>query len=197
MIAQDTNKKSYSPVLGLRPLRGQNKIAIRMIKHFEEACFPEAWSYASIHSGLEHGNFFIFIDDKGELFHNFGSSYASKSHELSNFRAKGYAIIRFIAIESTIETSMETSMENSIENSMELLRLGVEPVFRRNGLARKILLALDKISADNGVHKMLIELRENNFSARNLYQACGYNIVGQRKNYYNDSCNALIMEKIV
>ncbi len=190
MIAQDTNKKSYSPVPGLRPLRGQNKIAInkiaiRMIKHFEESCFPEAWSCASIHSGIEHGNFFIFIDDKGELFHNFGSSYAPKSHELSNFRAKGYAIIRFIAIESTIG------------NSMELLRLGVEPVFRRNGLAKKILLALDKISADNGIHKMLIELRENNFSARNLYQACGYNIVGKRKNYYNDSCNALIMEKIV
>lgn len=44
--------------------------------------------------------------------------------------------------------------------------------------------------------KIMLEVRENNISALNLYNKCGFNIINRRKKYYDDE-DAIIMERII
>ena len=41
----------------------------------------------------------------------------------------------------------------------------------------------------------MLEVRQSNFKAINLYEKCGFKVIYVRKNYYKDE-NALIMEAI-
>ena len=44
--------------------------------------------------------------------------------------------------------------------------------------------------------KVLLEVRESNISAINLYSKCGFKEINRRKNYY-DGEDAIIMERIL
>lgn len=72
----------------------------------------------------------------------------------------------------------------------ELLRIAVRPEFRRRGFAR-ILMANLRIPG-----RILLEVAENNVAAIELYKSTGYQAIANRKNYYSDGSNCLVMEKI-
>lgn len=44
--------------------------------------------------------------------------------------------------------------------------------------------------------KLMLEVREDNLSALNLYKKCGFKEIHRRKKYYND-CDAIIMERMI
>lgn len=65
----------------------------------------------------------------------------------------------------------------------ELLLLGVQPVFRRRGLAGKLLDDLGQNARERGANRLLLEMRAGN-PAELLYRKRGFRQIGVRKKYY-------------
>ncbi len=156
------------------------------IRRLEERCFCSedsthnsySWSYQNIVSALEHNNFILMIDSKGIV-----KNIPFTPHFVSCIPSLGYILGRYCQAESWVE----------------LLRLGVDPAFRQQGLAKKLLLGLELFIEKylNEVRRILLELSSNNHAALALYQSCHYKKVGQRKAYFSGKSDALLMEKVL
>jgi len=71
--------------------------------------------------------------------------------------------------------------------------LGVLPEYRRQGIARTLLLECEKrLNAS----RLRLCVRLDNAGAIRLYEQEGYQNVGTWTKYYNDGGDALVMEKI-
>jgi ribosomal protein S18 acetylase RimI-like enzyme len=70
--------------------------------------------------------------------------------------------------------------------------LGVLPEYRRQGIARALLLKCEKLLHAN---RLRLCVRLDNAGAIRLYEKEGYQRVGIWAKYYNDGCDALVMEK--
>ena len=75
----------------------------------------------------------------------------------------------------------------------ELLGLVVHPSYRRQGvgltLMRDILTNIQKDDAT----ELWLEVRADNVAAIALYNQCGARVTGQRKGYYRDGVDAVLM----
>ena len=65
--------------------------------------------------------------------------------------------------------------------------LAVSPAFRRHGVARQLLAQALMLAYESGARQALLEVRETNQAAQNLYARFGFEAVGIRKAYYNDT----------
>jgi ribosomal-protein-alanine N-acetyltransferase len=79
-----------------------------------------------------------------------------------------------------------------VEGEGELLNLAVDPVFRRHGVARRLLCELT--SRHPGI--LWLEVREGNAAARNLYKSLGFVEVSARRNYYPDRGESAIVMNV-
>lgn len=83
-----------------------------------------------------------------------------------------------------------------ITDQLHITNLAVEPQERGNGLAKKLLDELVRLSRKEGINKATLEVRVSNDAAINLYRKNGFAIVGRRPKYYiNNQEDALIMWK--
>ena len=71
--------------------------------------------------------------------------------------------------------------------------LAVEPSHRGKGIAEGLIGAAEKASGKVGCK---LEIREDNFKARTLYERLGYKPAGQRPGFYEDGATAILMTKI-
>lgn len=77
----------------------------------------------------------------------------------------------------------------------ELLRLAVDPVERRRGVARRLVEeGLDRLRRQ-GIETCHLEVRTDNEGAIALYQALGFEQTGRRRGYYRDGTDALVFSK--
>jgi len=67
----------------------------------------------------------------------------------------------------------------------EILSLGVQPSYRRRGLARRLLREALVQAASNGGRMVFLEVGEDNDSAWKLYKSEGFEQVGRRPEYYD------------
>ena len=82
----------------------------------------------------------------------------------------------------------------SLGDEGELQRIAVNPQVQGQGIARKLMEAMDTIARMKGVRQMALEVRESNQRARNLYKSCGFKQEAVRRGYYhNPAEDALIM----
>ena len=78
----------------------------------------------------------------------------------------------------------------------QITNIATHPDFRRLGLARQIMGAIDAFSAERGIAFLSLEVREQNLAARSLYTSCGWSEAGLRKGFYSKPRdNAVIMTK--
>ena len=69
------------------------------------------------------------------------------------------------------------------------------PAVRGKGVATALLSALFTAGQARGVTDFFLEVREGNAPARRLYEKLGFEIIGLRKNYYEDPKeNAVLMK---
>lgn len=80
-----------------------------------------------------------------------------------------------------------------IAPEVHLLNLAVAPLFRRLGLARRLLSAMVTIGCRAGAHTFFLEVRSTNHGAIALYEAYGFKVTGQRPGYYEDGEDAHLM----
>ena len=74
----------------------------------------------------------------------------------------------------------------AIPPEFELLRVGVLPAFRANGIGQALLQALFAAMKQKNATKGFLEVRATNAGARKLYEKNGYTLCGERKNYYKN-----------
>ncbi len=77
----------------------------------------------------------------------------------------------------------------------EITMIAVSEAFRRKGVASALLSAAEKALADLGVNRMLLEVRKSNAAAQACYRKNGYTFLAVRERYYQNTEDALIMEK--
>ena len=78
----------------------------------------------------------------------------------------------------------------------QITNIAVHPDFRRQGLGKKIVLALLEYAKKNALVSISLEVRESNGAAISLYEKLGFVSVGIRKNFYSlPTENAIVMIK--
>lgn len=78
-------------------------------------------------------------------------------------------------------------------DQMHITNIVVKKSFRRKGIANLLLNELISITKDLNKSELTLEVNELNIPAQNLYLKNGFKNLGLRKNYYNNSENAIIM----
>ena len=76
----------------------------------------------------------------------------------------------------------------------EIITIGVNPDFRRNGIASAMIEIIEKNLKNQGVKKLFLEVASNNMPAQKLYENMGFKTVGLRPKYY-DGVDAILMSK--
>ena len=88
---------------------------------------------------------------------------------------------------------------SKVLDEAELLTIAVDPDHRRQGAGRSLLAAAEAALAAEGVTRSLLEVAADNDGAIGLYRQAGYDIVGQRKAYYDGGAagrvDAIMMAK--
>ncbi len=85
-----------------------------------------------------------------------------------------------------------------VADEAELLNIAVSSDYRRNGIAKRLLEQLLLQARQRSVHRMLLEVRESNEGAKELYSQMGFSQLGIRRNYYSHPAeDAIIMEHIL
>ena len=81
-----------------------------------------------------------------------------------------------------------------IIDEAHIATLAVLPEFRRNGIARRLLIHALSKAVEQGAITATLEVRENNIPAQKLYRNFGFAKVGHRISYYRyNNLHAIIM----
>ena len=84
----------------------------------------------------------------------------------------------------------------TVLDETDMMNVAVHPDFRRQGVARALILALTEELKNRGSRCLTLEVRASNDPARALYESLGFVLVGIRRNYYhNPKEDALILRK--
>ena len=76
--------------------------------------------------------------------------------------------------------------------------VAVAPRFRRQGIAEALICELVRRGAEKQLAFLTLEVRESNAPAIALYEKCGFQTVGHRKNYYEKPTeDALLMTRML
>ena len=111
-----------------------------------------------------------------ELFENEAVAARVALADGLEMRLAGYAFARVIAGEA------------------EILNIAVLPLYRRQGVGRRLLDSVVAAVIAGGAVEVFLEVRESNTAARFLYEGRGFRAVGFRTDYYRKPRdNAVIM----
>lgn len=80
-----------------------------------------------------------------------------------------------------------------VDGDLQILKVGVDPAWRRHGIARVLLARVADDARNLGARTSSLEVRAANAGAQALYAALGYEVLGRRPRYYSDGEDALIM----
>jgi ribosomal-protein-alanine N-acetyltransferase len=80
-----------------------------------------------------------------------------------------------------------------IAGEWEIENVVVAAEFRRCGIADKLVRALFQRAESNAASAILLEVRESNLPARELYEKHGFREVGRRQVYYRDPVEDAIL----
>ncbi len=71
-------------------------------------------------------------------------------------------------------------------DELDIIALGTAPALRRRGLARALVAEALRYASENGLRRILLEVRVSNLAALQLYQSYGFVAGRQREQYYSN-----------
>lgn len=75
---------------------------------------------------------------------------------------------------------------NNAAGEVYITNIAVFPKYRKRGYGEKLLSHLCFISTEEGADFVTLEVRKSNTNAIKLYEKCGFEKAGERKNFYSD-----------
>ena len=88
-----------------------------------------------------------------------------------------------LALLGTLEAGF--SLCRTAGPEVELLLIAVNPLVRRQAVARRLLLRAQEDAMARGATEIFLEVREDNHAAKYLYDQAGFLQVGRRPDYYS------------
>ena len=82
-----------------------------------------------------------------------------------------------------------------ILNELHITVLVVNPLHIRKGLGTLILSSIIDRGKNQGIKKIILEVKETNEPAKALYRKLGFKVTGYRSQLYSDGSNAFIFLK--
>ncbi len=82
-----------------------------------------------------------------------------------------------------------------VDHVLEILKIGVEPAWRRHALATDLMKRLCDDAYNLAADQTRLEVRFSNESAQAFYKKLGFTYIGSRKKYYSDGEDALLFER--
>jgi len=73
-----------------------------------------------------------------------------------------------------------------------IIRLGIHPRFRNQGIGKKLFGTLMGSLIGNGATEILLSVSPDNLPARRIYQQHGFQIIGEKKDYFGEGEDRLI-----
>ncbi|MBL0226706.1 MAG: ribosomal protein S18-alanine N-acetyltransferase [Geobacteraceae bacterium] len=83
----------------------------------------------------------------------------------------------------------------SLFEEAQILNIAVSPEHRGQGFARALLVHACGVARDRNADRLALEVRKSSHEAIGLYLGSGFRQVGIRRNYYEASEDAILMEK--
>ncbi len=77
-----------------------------------------------------------------------------------------------------------------------IFTLETVPIYRRKGIAQKLLKALEIMFLERGAAESRLEVREDNSYALNLYRKLGYRQTGKMEGYYGNAAGLSFRKKL-
>jgi ribosomal-protein-alanine N-acetyltransferase len=77
-------------------------------------------------------------------------------------------------------------VSHNIVGEWELENIAVAPGHRQRGVGGQLISALICEAKHDGAKQIFLEVRESNIAAKLLYERCGFQQYGRRKNYYSN-----------
>ncbi len=80
-----------------------------------------------------------------------------------------------------------------VADEAEILTIGVRPAHRRTGQGRALIAWAAEALRQRGVARLFLDVSIANAAARALYAASGFAEIAERRRYYADGSDAVIM----
>lgn len=103
-------------------------------------------------------------------------------------------IATLVAEDEMVEAYIMVHIIRSYETG-DVLSLAVSKTRRRQGLGRKMMEEVERLSSDEGATTMMLYVRPDNVAAVSLYISLGYKVLARCRGYYPDGSDADMMVK--
>jgi ribosomal-protein-alanine N-acetyltransferase len=118
----------------------------------------------------------------------------SRNLFLSEFRSPGISSLMVALSNAQARIAKGYIVFWLVADEMHILNLAVTPPLRRQGIAKKLVLAAIKRAHYKGARRAFLEVRASNVAARKLYLDLGFTGTALRRDYYDAPVeDALIM----
>ncbi len=82
-----------------------------------------------------------------------------------------------------------------VADEVQILNIAVHRAYRRQGIGRALLVHCLHCGSGKKTRKAVLEVRSSNVVAQHLYRSLGFQVVGQRRDYYEGvGEHAVLME---
>ena len=153
--------------------KNDSKDTKKIVLALEKSSFIHPFSETQIENDLNNSSMLIFC-----IRSNRSVSEISEMDLALDLPAAGYASYMILG-----------------GKSAELIRIAVDPNYRKKGFADLLLLESQKILEKKEIHEIFLEVSDKNDPAIQLYRKHGYKLYRTRKEYYQDGSSALCMKK--
>ncbi|MGC4938012.1 GNAT family N-acetyltransferase [Kribbella sp. DT2] len=159
--------------MSIRPATASDQPAVVAL---DAACFPkDAWSSGSWAGEFTRADREILVagPSAGE-----SSPVVPSTSGADSGRLRGFVVLLVPAVE---------------DDPVDLLRIAVDPAYRRTGLGRRLLAAaLEQHQA----RSVLLEVAAGNEAAIGLYAGFGFAELSRRRGYYTGGEDAVVMQRV-
>jgi ribosomal-protein-alanine N-acetyltransferase len=118
---------------------------------------------------------------------------ASSSFDVDAELARPYARVWLTRSSRDDEAATGVLLAWQVFDELEIIDLYVAPSARRKGVGRALMSTLLRYGKEHALSVALLEVRRDNHAAQGLYFSFGFEQVGERRAYYPDGEDALLL----
>ncbi len=118
----------------------------------------------------------------------------SRNLFLSEFRSASVSMLMVALADVSVRSVIGYIVCWLVADEVHILNLAVDRSFRRQGMAKSIVLAALKRAHQKGAKRAFLEVRSSNTAAKKLYLDLGFTGTSVRRDYYDEPIeDALVM----